>query len=211
MWSHTGDVLPAPDEREESWAPGREDPEENELLEPDVIDQEASSSALCAAPASGPARCRPSSLPSRHAPSPFRSTKLPRHRPDGVTQPPALVSEFTNHFLGAQRLCQLQRPQRLGQAATLVTHLAEHLLGTQLSRPQLSEGGGEAVSLALELLQIDRHSSSPADPENPAEQLDPNQADHELAHACLLRRTLGSPGDRSGPRYAGHDLRNNPA
>jgi hypothetical protein len=40
MSSHTGDGLPAPDEREESWVPGREDREENELLEPDVIDEE---------------------------------------------------------------------------------------------------------------------------------------------------------------------------
>ncbi len=41
MRLRAADGRPAPDDLEASWVPDQEDPEESELLEPDVIDQEA--------------------------------------------------------------------------------------------------------------------------------------------------------------------------
>ena len=40
MRLRAADGRPAPDDLEASWVPDQEDPEESELLEPDVIDQE---------------------------------------------------------------------------------------------------------------------------------------------------------------------------
>ena len=40
MRLRAADGQPAPDDLEVSWVPDQEDPEESELLEPDVIDQE---------------------------------------------------------------------------------------------------------------------------------------------------------------------------
>ena len=40
MRLRAADGRPAPDDLEVSWVPDQEDPEESELLEPDVIDQE---------------------------------------------------------------------------------------------------------------------------------------------------------------------------